>query len=118
VTSHHPVEWAYVWWAKRHGRTPPPANRAPRRFACLLGALSFFSASGGLLLGAAGLFWFSALLLVVLPLFVAVTNICVPSALFTVLFGADRATRGSLQEALDFTRRSATESRGLLSTPV
>jgi predicted small integral membrane protein len=111
-TSHHPVEWAYVWWTRRQGRTPPPANRAPRRFACLLGAASFGLAAVGLVAGAAPLFWSAALLLVVLPAFVAVTNICVPSLVFTLMVGAERATCESLPASL--ARDGRTQERQIL----
>lgn len=99
VSSHHPVEWVYVWWAQRHGRTPPPPNRAPRRFACLLGATCFAVAGVGLATSTPWLFWPTALLLVGLPTFVATTNLCVPSLVFTLMLGEQRATAPSLGAA-------------------
>lgn len=107
VTSHHPVEWLYVGWARRRGLTPPPANRAPRRFACLVGAACFLLAAIGLVSGSALAFWSAAGLLVALPAFVAATNICVPSLVFTVLLGAERATCPSLPAALRPARSNA-----------
>jgi hypothetical protein len=100
LTSHHPVEWLYVWWARRHGRPSPPPNRAPRRFACLLGAGCFLVAGLALSTGTGWIFWPTALTLVALPTFVATTNVCLPSVLFTLVVGADRATCPSLWEAL------------------
>jgi hypothetical protein len=100
MTRHHPVEWVYVWWAPRHGRTPPPPNRAPRRFACLLGAITFLVAATGLAVDLPLIFWAAGGFLVVLPTVVATTNVCVPSLFFTLLVGADRATASSLRSAL------------------
>jgi hypothetical protein len=100
VTAHHPVEWLYVWWAGRHRRPTPPANRAPRRFACLLGAVCFLIAAVALAAGAGWIFWPTALTLVALPTFVAATNLCVPSLLFTLVVGAERATCDSLPAAV------------------
>jgi hypothetical protein len=110
-TSHHPVEWLYVWWARRYGHPTPPANRAPRRFACLLGAVCFLVAGVALSAGAGWIFWPTALLLVLLPMYVATTNICVPSLLFTLVFGAERATCESLPASLRSGRPSLHPSR-------
>ncbi len=100
ITSHHPVEWLYVSWARRYGHPSPPGNRAPRRFACLLGAACFLVAGVALSAGTGWIFWPTALLLVLLPMYVATTNICVPSLLFTLVLGAERATCESLPAAL------------------
>lgn len=100
VTAHHPVEWLYVWWAGRHLRPAPPANRAPRRFACLLGAMCFLVAAGSLGSGTGWIYWPTALTLVGLPAFVATTNLCVPSLLFTLVLGSERATCESLPTSL------------------
>jgi hypothetical protein len=100
VGRRHPVEWVYSWWAVRSGRVPPPPNRAARRFGCFLGAASFFLAAFALVIGSAWLFWPFALILIALPAYVAVTNVCVPSLLFAILLGADRASCPSLPSAL------------------
>jgi Domain of unknown function (DUF4395) len=106
VTAHHPVEWLYVWWAGRHRRPTPPANRAPRRFACLLGAVCFLVAAGSLASGAGWIYWPTVLTLVGLPTFVAATNLCVPSLLFTLVLGTERATCASLPASLKRERQS------------
>lgn len=116
VTAHHPVEWLYVWWARHRGLAAPPANQAPRRFACLVGAACFLLAAVGLVAGSALAFWPAALLLVVLPAFVAATNICVPSLLFTLVLGAERATCPSLPAALSHPRPGAPQHPGVPAT--
>jgi hypothetical protein len=95
-TKHHPVEWLYSWWRVNRDRVALVPNRAARRFGCLLGAVCFLAAGVALSVDAPWLFWPNAVLLVALPAFVALTNVCVPSLVFTLMFGAERAARESL----------------------
>jgi hypothetical protein len=98
VAPHHPVEMLSVVWARGTGRTPPPANRAARRSGCLAGAALFALAALGLTVGPAALYWAAGLVMVLLPAFVAATNVCVPSLVFTLFLGADRATCPTLTQ--------------------
>lgn len=111
ATRYHPVEWLYSWWTVRQGRVSPPPNRAGRRFGCLLGAVCFFVAGVALAVDAGWLFWPNALLLVALPAYVAVTNLCVPSLILTLLLGSERAACPSLPAVV--TRQVRSPDRGL-----
>jgi hypothetical protein len=96
----HPLERGYSWWARRTGRVPLPANRAARRSACLAGGVFFLAAAWGLAIGPAHLFWVAGISMVLVPGFVTLTNLCAPSLVFTLLFGAERASSASLIAAL------------------
>lgn len=92
----HPVESIYNWVAPAIGREPLPRNRASKRFGCLIGgallatcALSIAYGSPAVGLGFAGA-------LAVVAGFVSITNFCVPSAVFILLFGSERSTDCSL----------------------
>lgn len=92
----HPLERLYNRWGSHAGRVPLPANRAARRFACLAGGLFFLAAAGGLAIGPALIYWVAGISMVLVPGFVAITNLCAPSLVFTLLFGAERASSASL----------------------
>lgn len=97
--ANHPVETGYNLVAGRIGRHPLPRNRAAKRLACLLGVLFLgasllaFSAgspaAGRIIAGVMG----------AVAAFVAVTGICVPSVVFTLLWGTRRAMAPSLVAA-------------------
>ncbi|HEX9260470.1 MAG TPA: DUF4395 family protein, partial [Acidimicrobiales bacterium] len=86
----HPVELLWVWWARRRSLAVPPCNRTGRRFACFVAATLFALAGLGAAAGLPVLLYVSGVAMVVVPLFVAVTNLCLPSLVLTVLIGADR----------------------------
>ncbi len=90
--SNHPAEIAYNAWARRSGGAPIPANRAAKRLACALGTI--FLGSAALAFAAdmvvAGRFLAGSMGLV--AGFVAVTTICIPSLIFTLVWGSQRAT--------------------------
>jgi hypothetical protein len=96
VLANHPVETAFGAWSHRRGRVAQPPNRAARRAACLAGAGFFALAGWGLAGGPSALFPVAGTTMVALPSFVAVTNLCVPSLVFTALFGADAGTAPTL----------------------
>ncbi|MCP5029525.1 MAG: DUF4395 domain-containing protein [Actinomycetia bacterium] len=88
----HPIELVHNFVARRVGRTPIPANRAGKRLSCFLG--SFF-------LGGAALAFALDLMLVGrilagamggLAIFVALSNICVTSVVYILVWGADGAS--------------------------
>lgn len=90
LAANHPVEMAYNLFARRRGVAEVPANTAGRRLGCFigtffLGGATLAYASGATTLGAA-----LGLSLGSLALFVAATNICVPSIIFTLIRGSDR----------------------------
>jgi hypothetical protein len=97
--ANHPVEMVANRLAGRRGVSALPANRAAKRLACALGVVFLGGAAvafavgnvlvGTVLAGAMG----------VTATFVAVTGICVPSAIFTMLWGTDRAQSPSLAAA-------------------
>ena len=92
VARNHPVELAWIWWARRSGRPVPPANRAGRRFACALGAVCFALAGLGVSAQLPAVTLTMGLLMVLIPGFVAATNLCVPSLVLTLLVGAERVS--------------------------
>ena len=95
----HPVETLVNGLAARRGVAPMPANRAAKRLGCAMGVVFLGGATvalwaGNIVLGSA-----LAGTLGVLAGFVALTGICVPSLVFTVLWGAERAQAPSLAAA-------------------
>ena len=92
----HPFEWIYNAWAARHGRATLPANRAAKRLGCAMGVVFLGGAAVAYAAGAATVGLVLALVLGVTATFVATTGICVPSMLFTVLWGTERACASGL----------------------
>jgi hypothetical protein len=91
VAPNHPFEMIYNAWAVRRRRPTLPANRAAKRLGCAIGAVFLGGAAVAYAAGAATVGLVLGLVLGVLATFVAATGICVPSMLFTVLWGAERA---------------------------
>lgn len=100
VAPNHPFESLYNRLAIRRGRQPLPPNRAAKRLACAMGVLFLGGAAVALAVGAAALGVVLALVFAVTAAFVAATAICIPSIIFTVLFGAERGTAENLVAAL------------------
>jgi hypothetical protein len=98
-TPNHPLERLYSRWARHTGRVPLPANRAARRSACLAGGVFFLAAAWGLAVGPAQLYWVAGISMVLVPGFVAMSDLCAPSLVFTLFFGAERASSASLDAA-------------------
>ena len=96
VAPNHPVEAAYNWWATGRRRATLPSNRAAKRLGCAIGVMFLGGATLAYAAGAATLGAVLALILGATAAFVAVTGICVPSIVFTVLWGAERACAPSL----------------------
>ena len=92
LARNHPAEAAYNVITRRAGGQPLPANRAAKRLGCALGS-AFLGAAA--IATALGYTTTSTVLLVALgslALFVAATGVCVPSMMFTLLFGIEPAT--------------------------
>lgn len=92
----HPVELGYAVWARRAGEQPLPPNRAAKRLACAVGSLFLIGAAVSMAVGATVVGNVLLVTLGTLALFVAATGICVPSIMFTLMFGADRGARAQL----------------------
>ena len=90
LAPHHPFEAAYNRWARQRGRQPLPANRAAKRLGCAIGVVFLGGAAVAYALGAGTVGGVASLVLAGTATFVAVTGICVPSMIFTVLWGAER----------------------------
>ena len=91
--NNHAAESVYNVIARRRGRQAMPANRAAKRMGCTVGSLFL---GGALVANAVSATTVATILLVALgslALFVAATAICVPSIVFTLLFGSERGTR-------------------------
>jgi hypothetical protein len=84
--------------AVRIGKPPIPANRAAKRLGYALGSLFFAGSAAALSTGYSTLG--VALMLGTLAGFVATSNICVPSIVFTILWGEDQATSPALIAAI------------------
>lgn len=92
----HPFESIYNVWAARRRRSTLPANRAARRLGCAIGVTFLGGAALAYATGAATLGLVLALVLGLTATFVATTGICLPSLLFTALWGTERACASSL----------------------
>jgi hypothetical protein len=92
----HPFEWAYNAWAAPRGRATLPPNRAAKRLGCAIGVVFLGGAALAYAAGATTLGLVLALILGATATFVATTGICVPSMLFTVLWGTERACSAGL----------------------
>ena len=92
----HPVETLYNAVASRTGRSTIPRNKAAKRLGCALGALFLGASSVSIALGAEVLGRSLAGAFAAVAGFVAVTNVCVPSMVFTTLWGAERAKADKL----------------------
>lgn len=93
---YHPFETVYNVVAGRVGLGPIPPNRAAKRFGCAVG--SGFLSTAGVAMIADELLVANVVLgsLAALATFVAITDICVPSVIFTLLWGSERATTRTL----------------------
>lgn len=92
----HPVETLYNAVASRTGRSTIPRNKAAKRLGCAMGTLFLGGSAVAFALGADVLGRGLAGTFAVVGGFVAVTNVCVPSMIFTTLFGAERAQADKL----------------------
>lgn len=92
VAPNHPVEVTYNHFQRGRGRPMLPANRAAKRLGCAIGTVFLGGAAAAYALGAPAMGAVLAAVLAVTAAFVAVTGICVPSIIFTVVWGVERAT--------------------------
>ncbi|MFT7650133.1 MAG: hypothetical protein ACI8Y4_004899 [Candidatus Poriferisodalaceae bacterium] len=100
VADNHPIEELYNLFARRRNSTEVPANTAGRRLGCFIGAIML---GGATLAYASGLTTTGAALglsLGLLAVFVAATNICVPSIIFTLIRGSERTSLRAFFPAL------------------
>jgi hypothetical protein len=95
----HPFEWLYNRVASTRGRHQLPANRAAKRLGCAIGVVFLGGSAVAFALGAPMLGLALALVLGGTAAFVVATGICVPSLVFTALWGSHRAAAPSLVAA-------------------
>jgi hypothetical protein len=96
LAPNHPFESLYNRWASLRGRAALPANRAAKRLGCAIGVGFLGGAAVAYAVGATTLGLVLALVLAGTAAFVAITGICLPSMIFTVVWGAERACAPSL----------------------
>lgn len=105
VAANHPFEVLYNRWARSRGGHVLPANRAAKRLGCAIGLVLLGGAAFAYAMGASTAGLVLASVLGGTAAFVAVTGICVPSIIFTVLWGLNRACEPSLVAAATAARR-------------
>ena len=92
----HPVETVYNAVASRTGRSTIPRNKAAKRLGCAMGTLFLGGSAVALGLGADAVGRSLAGVFAAVAGFVAGSNVCVPSMIFTALFGSERAQADKL----------------------
>ena len=98
--ANHPVETAFNMFAHRSDRNPMPANRAAKRLGCLMGTLFFAVGSAAIIVDHIAVGRVIVGVMAAVATLVAVTNVCVPSILFTLAWGSNRATARTLAAAV------------------
>jgi len=96
LAPNHPAESTYNMITRRFGGTPIPPNRAAKRLGCFIGTIFFTAASTALVLDYATAGQIIAGVLAGVATFVAVTNVCIPSMIYTLVFGVRRAVGPNL----------------------
>jgi hypothetical protein len=96
MTGRHPVERVHARWARRHGRVGLPRARAGRRFACAVAAVWTAAMAVADATGHEIVSTVLGVILAVLATTFTCTGLCVPSTIFTALFGAERASAAAL----------------------
>jgi hypothetical protein len=101
LAPNHPFEMLYNRRATRRGGTALPPNRAAKRLGCAIGVVFLGGAAVAYAAGAAPLGLVLALVLASTAAFVAITGMCVPSMIFTILWGSERACAPNLLSTAD-----------------
>ncbi len=94
--NHHPFEVVYNAAARRLNWPTLPANRAAHKLGCVLGVTFLAGAALAFAMGAATVGLILAGIMGATGIFVATTGICVPSMVFTLLWGAERGACSGL----------------------
>jgi hypothetical protein len=92
VADHHPFEVAYNAAARKLELPVLPANRAAHKLGCVMGIAFLGGAAVAFGLGAVTVGVILAGTMGATGIFVAISGICVPSMMFTLVLGADRGT--------------------------
>lgn len=92
LAPNHPAESLYNAWLARRDRQTLPPNRAAKRLGCAIGAALLGGSAVAYAAGSTTLGLVLAVVLGATAAFVASTGICVPSMIFTILWGTERAT--------------------------
>ena len=95
----HPFETIYNRTTRRTGAPALPANRAAKRLGCAMGTIMLGGSAILLLAGATTVGTVVAIAFGLTALFVATTGICVPSVMFTLIWGAQKGTAPTLGQA-------------------
>lgn len=98
--ANHPVEVVYNWIARRVGATALPRNRAGKRLGCAIGTVFLGASLIAFAVGAPTAGRIIAGVMGSVAAFVAATGICIPSIMFTLAWGSQRATAPSLAAAV------------------
>jgi hypothetical protein len=112
VAANHPFEVLYNRWARSRGGGVLPANRAAKRLGCAIGVVLLGGAAFAYAMGASTAGLVLAAVQSGAAAFVAVTGICVPSIIFTVLWGLNRARAPSLVGRATAVRRVPSTTAG------
>jgi hypothetical protein len=92
----HPGETIYNWLTPRIGGTAIPRNKAAKRLGCAIGTLFLAGSFLAFVFGADSLGSVIAGTFAAIAALIAVTKICVPSMIFTLIWGTERATADRL----------------------
>ena len=104
VTGRHPVESLHQLVVRAAGRGHvAPLGSAARRFTCAVAATWLLVIVGALALDATGLGVGLSFTLAAVAAVYTTLGFCIPATVFTLLFGAERATRPTLPAGLRLT---------------
>ncbi len=117
LAPNHPVEVLYNLLARYRNTTEVPANTAGRRLGCFIGVILLGGASLAYVTGSDTTGAVLGLTIGLVAVFVAATNICVPSIVFTLIRGAERTRLRAFFPALFGTASCDSTDRSKLSTP-
>jgi|GEM_PF-144944 len=109
ATPRHPFDWLYNYGVRHlFGKPAIPRNAAPRRFACGVGAAWLLVTAAAFVMGFAVAGYVLGAAMTAMAAFVAATHICVPSLVYTRLFGrVGDVPRVSVRDAFDRLRDGA-----------
>ena len=110
IRGNHIVEELYNATFGRRGVAIPKA-RAARLFGCAMGAVVISASAVAFAAGLPALGLTLALTMGAVATFVAVTDICVPSIMFILMFGSSRSTEGSFVRSLAPWSKAPAEAR-------
>jgi Domain of unknown function (DUF4395) len=100
VLPHHPFDYAYNHGLRHIAKTRPlPPNSPARKFACRVATPWLFGTGLAFFLGATAVGYVLGGLFASVAVLVSVTHICIPSMLYTALFGPKLGGTAAAQRA-------------------